>query len=352
MSGTSIDGVDAAIIATDGENQISFMETAFLPYPKEFRQRLKASTATPPPYNATLTRRFTNFHIRLARQLVQKLPQATQLDVIGFSGQTMLHAPPVSYALGDAAALADALGVKVVADLRQADLQNGGQGAPIVPLFHRALAHTGVSPTEHTAIVNIGGVANATLLKAGSIAAGDVGTGMGLVDEATATHFNRPFDEAGKIAASGKVCEATLQKLLAHRWFKLPLPKSLDVGFFRDFAKTLTSHLSPKDLVATLTAFTGDAIALAVKTVASPSVPPVVYCCGGGSKNRFLMGWLSKHLNAKPISQLARGLDGDFIEAQAFAWLAVRHLKDLPLTLPSTTGCRSPTKGGRLYLPA
>jgi anhydro-N-acetylmuramic acid kinase len=274
-------------------------------------------------------------------------------DIIGLHGQTILHAPghrrnhpehPRTWQIGDAAMLAKKLNLPVVHDFRSADVAAGGQGAPLVPLYHAALAEGLPKPLG---VVNIGGVANITFLGAdGSILSCDTGPGNGPLDDLVFRHTGQAYDKDGILAAAGTVRQDRLARLLSHPFFALPAPKSLDRLTFSSLIAAATDDLSPADAAATLTAFTVAAIA------AAPVPSPLrVLVCGGGRHNNAIMAGLRQAF-AVPVEPVeAVGWDGDALEAQCFGFLAVRSLYGLPLSLPSTTGVPCPTPGGRLVKP-
>jgi anhydro-N-acetylmuramic acid kinase len=267
---------------------------------------------------------------------------ASAADVIGFHGQTILHAPATqkTWQIGDAAMLAHMCHVPVVHDFRSADVANGGQGAPFAPLFHAAMAAELPKPLL---VLNIGGVANMTFLGAGGeILACDTGPGNGPLDDLAVKYLGTPFDEDGKLAAAGKADPARLKILLAHPYFALPAPKSLDRLTFATLITQATAGLAGADAAATLAAFAVAAIA----QTKLPAPPLRVLVSGGGRKNPVLMAGLADAFPVPVEPVEAAGWDGDALEAQCFAYLAVRSLHGLPLSLPSTTGVKNPTLGG------
>ena len=274
---------------------------------------------------------------------------ADTIDVIGFHGQTVLHRPEqrLTVQLGDGQRLADLTGIKVVYDLRAGDVAQGGQGAPFVPVYHRALAmHTELS--KPVAIVNIGGVANVTWIGAdGDLIAFDTGPGNALLDDWVRQTTGASHDEDGALAASGQVDSKRLEGLLRNRYFLRKPPKSLDRNAF---SLDAMDGLTPEDGAATLVGFTAAALVCAV---AHLPVPPQVYVVvGGGAHNRTLMSALGKLLPGKLLRAEDIGWFPDSIEAQAFAFLAVRSLQGLPLSFPGTTGVPQPATGGVLASPA
>jgi anhydro-N-acetylmuramic acid kinase len=349
MSGTSGDGIDAALIETDGEGVVRCGPSLTEPYDPAFRARLRAAfggwerTPEIAALEAELTRRHAD---AVARLLAAAGVDATAVDIVGFHGQTLSHdaARGRSWQIGDGSLLAALTGIDVVFDLRSADLEAGGQGAPLVPVYHQALAAGLPRPL---AVVNIGGVANVTWLpEAGSPIAFDTGPGNGPIDDWAARHGGDSCDRDGALAAAGRPDEARLARWLSDPWFRRPAPKSLDRG---DFAGLDVGGLSAADGAATLTAFTARSIARAAEHFPAPPVRWLV--TGGGRHNPSLMAALAGAVEAPVVPVEAVGWDGDALEAQAFAYLAVRSRRGLPLTFPGTTGVPRPTCGGR-FAPA
>jgi anhydro-N-acetylmuramic acid kinase len=356
MSGTSRDGIDAALIETDGEGLSRSITFHAMPYHEGFRVRLaeacrRAMAMDKPGFEPLLhsvEEELTELHVEAVSDLLARSGHiAEDISVIGFHGHTVAHRPEWrwTWQIGDGAALAGAFGIPVVADLRSADVAAGGQGAPLLPVYHRALAHDLPKPV---AILNLGGVANITAIAAdGDITAFDTGMASGLIDNWMQTHSDRSFDENGATAASGRVDEARLSQMLADPWFDLPPPKSIDREAFSIDA---VRGLSLEDGAATLTAFTARALARGLDHL--PDRPACIYVAGGGRHNATLMAMLAKDTGAivRPVDDL--GWDGDALEAQGFAYMAVRHLKNLPISFPRTTGAPQPMTGGVLHAPA
>jgi anhydro-N-acetylmuramic acid kinase len=290
------------------------------------------------PFLADVERRLTEDHCIVFGMIGQGT------DVIGMHGQTILHEPQHrrTWQIGDAGLLAARAGLPVVHDFRSADVAAGGQGAPLAPLYHAALAQTLPKPLL---IVNIGGVANITWLGAdGEILACDTGPGNGPLDDFVYRHTGQNFDKDGILAAAGQVQQDRLTQLLAHPYFALPAPKSLDRLTFTRLIDAAVNDLNAADGAATLTAFTVAAIARAP----IPGTPNLVLVCGGGRKNHAIMAGLQAAF-AVPVEPVEMvGWDGDSLEAQCFGYLAVRSLYGLPLSLPGTTGVPNPMPGGRL----
>ena len=349
MSGTSVDGVDVALIETDGERIASYGAGLTVPYADDVRRTIRAAFGAEEPSAATQAaeRAVTEAHAdavqRWSRE--QGVPLAA-IDLVGFHGQTITHRPErrFTWQIGDGAALARALGVRVVNDLRMADVAAGGQGAPLVPAYHAALVQDLPRPL---AVVNIGGVANVTWVGAdSSLLAFDTGPGNGPIDDWCARRAGQRYDKDGTLAASGKVDRPRLERFSEHRYFARKPPKSLDRGDFND---AWAEGLSAADGAATLTQGTARAIALAARHFPAPARQWIV--CGGGARNPTLLRALAEETRGKVMTADDLGWDGDAIEAQAFAFLAVRSLRGLPITYPTTTGAPRPLTGGRLNEP-
>jgi anhydro-N-acetylmuramic acid kinase len=376
MSGTSLDGIDIALIETDGAQYVWRGPSATIAYEPEFRMKLvealkdaKAITDRDerPGCLRDVEQALTERHAdAVTRFMGQNSLQPSAIDCIGFHGQTVLHkqltkfdstwnnaifAPSVTTTpryhqltvqLGDGRALARATGIDVVYDLRAADCEAGGQGAPLVSVYHRALVAK--LPQRPVAVLNIGGVANVTYIgRDGNLIAFDTGPGNALLDDWILKHTGKTRDEDGRIGAMGQVSEDTLRFYLNHSYFGSPPPKSLDR---QDFVMDLVDGLPLADGAATLTAFTAQSIARAREHF--PEEPLLWIVCGGGRRNKTLMSMLAARVENAVVPAEAVGLDGDAVEAEAWAYLAVRSLLKLPITFPGTTGVDQPMTGGIL----
>ena len=368
MSGTSLDGVDIALIETDGQalnvvkGHNNFLEplgpTGYRGYSDAEKALLRAATKDAesvvrpddrpgrlPEAEAFVTRAHAE---AVERFLDENGLEPADIDVIGFHGQTVIHRPDqrISIQIGDGQALASRLGIAVVSDLRRADIEAGGQGAPLVPVFHKALAEASGMEGPF-GILNIGGVANATLVDSrGGVIAFDTGPGNSLIDEWMQERENKNLDDGGRTAARGRPDEPLLAWLLTHPFFVRKPPKSLDRNWF---SHKLAGQLSTEDGAATLTAFTARALARALDH--APEIPTRWIVAGGGARNGELVRLLTYHLRAEITTADAIGWSSAYLEAQAFAYLAVRSLKGLPITFPATTGVREPISGGVLARP-
>jgi anhydro-N-acetylmuramic acid kinase len=358
MSGTSLDGVDVALIKTDGERIAAFGPTGYRAYAESERSLLRQALADAvslatrearPGALAEAERLVTRAHGEAVESFLRDHGLArSAVDVIGFHGQTVLHRPErrLTVQIGDGHALAAMLGIPVVCDLRADDVAAGGQGAPLVPVYHRALVAM-LDQSGPTVVANIGGVANITYIDGETLIACDTGPGNALLDDFMLRATGEAVDRNGRIAAQGRVDEAWIARALRLPFFSRPPPKSLDRN---DFAALTVEGMNVADAAATLTAFTATSIARIVEVLPQPPRRWIVV--GGGARNPTLMRMLAARL--APASVL-RGDDygwaGDAIEAQAFAYLAARSLKGLPLTYPGTTGVAAPLAGGVLAKP-
>lgn len=354
MSGTSVDGVDVAMIETDGERIASFGPALTVPYADEVRRTIRAAFGAEQESDATRAaeRAVTEAHVAAVRRWSGERDVAlSSVDLVGFHGQTITHRPErrFTWQIGDGAALARAIGVRVVNDLRGADVAAGGQGAPLVPVYHAALAADLPRPL---AVVNVGGVGNVTWIGPASVGEGDsllafdTGPGNGPIDDWCARRAGQRYDKDGVLAASGSVDHNRLERFSEHRYFAKAPPKSLDRADFNDH---WVDGLGVADGVATLTRGTARAIALASRHFPQPVVQWVI--CGGGARNPTLLRAIAEETQGRVVTADDLGWDGDALEAQAFAFLAVRSLRGLPLTFPGTTGAPRPMTGGRLSEP-
>ncbi|HXP96234.1 MAG TPA: anhydro-N-acetylmuramic acid kinase [Telmatospirillum sp.] len=349
MSGTSLDGVDAALIRTDGERVQEFGACLTRPYPEPLRDRLRGVLGGVGAV-ADVEREMTLFHAEVVEALLDDSAiSRADISVIGFHGHTILHRPDQgqTWQIGDGALLAARSGIAVVNDFRTNDVAAGGQGAPLVPIYHVALADALVRPL---AILNLGGVGNVTWIgEDGDLLAFDTGPGNALIDDWLLSHTGRPVDLDGALAQTGQIDGDALRAFQGHPYFAKYPPKSLDRDDFAKFAGRLVGGLSLADGAATLGAFTCAAVDLA--RTHFPAPPQRWLVCGGGRHNPFLMEGLRRRVDAPVDPVDAVGWDGDALEAQAFAFLAVRSLKGLPLTWPGTTGVARPLGGGRVHRP-
>ncbi len=354
MSGTSIDGIDAALVETDGLNYVKSLAFMPNPYEKSFRLRLRShlgnKAGCQDPQVASFERELTELHADIVQQFQKKFNGIAQtIDLIGFHGQTIWHQPAErsTIQIGDGALLAKITNIPVINDFRSADVRAGGNGAPLVPLYHRALSAKLPKPV---AILNIGGVSNVSWIAGESddeIRAFDVGPGNAMIDDWVLHHTGNDYDEHGLLAATGRVHTEIVDKVLALPFFSQKPPKSIDRDVFKNL---MPQSLNPADGAATLTMITARAVALGMKYM--PQKPNHLYVTGGGRLNNTLMRWI-RDLAGLPVSPVDDlGWSGDGLEAEAFAYLAVRSHLGLPLSVPGTTGVPEPMTGGRFHEPS
>lgn len=350
ISGTSADGIDLAEIATDGETITRFGPAETSAYRSETKRRVLETAALKGTARhdwPEIAAAVTEDHAGAIRAFIGKHGLAP--DAVVFHGQTVWHDPKAgeTVQLGDPQALADALNLPVIGDVRLADMAAGGQGAPLVPVYHRALAKTLVGEgREPLCFLNIGGVANLTYIEGDSLLAFDIGPGNAFLDDWVRRHGAGDFDAGGAISAKGQVDEARLEAALSHPFLREPGPKSLDRY---SFSGSFAEGLGLEDGAATLLAFTARAIALSEGLL--PKKPGLWLVCGGGRHNPALMQALQDLLKGEVLSADDYKIDGDALEAQAMAFLGARLKAGLPTTFPQTTGAIAPTVGGRLFLP-
>ena len=355
MSGTSMDGVDASIIQSDGKTKYKPILDKYFKYPfsiykdlTKLRNKIKKTKDLKNFLKQAklIETKITLFHVKAVKEILKKTKK--RIDFIGFHGQTIFHnaEEKISKQLGDGQLLSKLTKKKVVYDFRQNDLKNNGNGAPLTPIFHKLLKRK-FKIKKNVYFLNIGGITNYTYIYNGDILeATDVGPGMCLIDELMRKKLNKRYDKNGKLAKSGKINKKMLNKLqkklkektflTGHAHLKT---KSFDT---KDFNFSFVKKLSLKDAAATLTEFTA-------RTIMNKSMQSEdkIILCGGGRKNKFLVEKLKKKNNIiKFIDDY--DVDGDFIESQAFAYLAIRSFLKLPISFPMTTGCKRPCTGGVL----
>lgn len=350
ISGTSMDAIDLALVLSDGENFVEPMAGRSYPYPAELKARLLEVLKHPDVAETEplteLENAVTDAFGAAIRQFQREF-RISRADFIGLHGQTIWHRPEKRFTrqLGDGPRLAKFLRMPVVNRFRHADVAVGGQGAPLVPLYHAALA----SKLEQPLIVlNLGGVANITYLDGPAVIACDTGPASALIDDRMRLFFNKPFDKDGAMARLGHVDPAIVATLLDHPFFTLPPPKSLDRQDFHARAAIVDS-LAPANAIATLTAFTIEATVMVQRHL--PKRPRRWLVTGGGRHNRAMMEGFAERLGVpvEPVESV--GWRGDFLEAECFAYLAIRSSRGLPLSLPTTTGVPRPLSGGETHWP-
>lgn len=358
MSGTSLDGIDAALIFTDGVTNVKAISSFSIQYDHFTKAKIKQAISLAKsmgvgsklhPEISLIENELTTIHAKVIDDFLKRENlNKDKIDVIGFHGQTINHIPDEGFTwqIGNGALLARLTGIDVINNFRSADVQFGGQGAPLAPLYHLAIFKS-QNIKSPCVFLNIGGVSNVTYIGSdgGDFIMGfDTGPGNALIDDWVLKNFGQPFDKYGAFASAGKINETILNKLLSHPYFIGVPPKSLDRN---SFDVTLLENLAPNDGAATLTAFTAVSIKASLKHL--PECPACWYVTGGGRHNDFLMSLLKENLGENVFSIDDLNVSGDSLEAEAFAYLAVRAQKQLPITLPETTGVDMPRSGGELH---
>ena len=363
MSGTSLDAVDMAVLETDGETIFGFGPAGERKLDPGVRALVQSATddarawpwhAPEPASFAPAAQAVAEEHLRAARSFMAEHGlTAADLDLAGFHGQTVWHEPPGrtrpegrTVQLGDAALLARGLGLPVAYDFRTADVAAGGQGAPLAPVYHDAIRRwSGLEAP--VAVLNLGGVGNITLAtRAGDLHAFDTGPANGMIDLWVQAKTDRRLDEDGALALAGRVHQDIVAAYLDHPYFQARGAKSLDRY---DFTLDRVAHLSLEDGAATLTAFAACAVALAVETC--PEMPQRIVVSGGGRRNPVLLDWIADYVSVPVVKGEVHGWRGDAVEAEAFAYLAARTVRGLPISFPGTTGVAAPMTGGRIAQP-
>ena len=353
MSGTSMDGIDVAALTTDGLDQVVLGPSATFDYPDALRNDLlrhladaaRFETETFPDLEAAVTAAHADAALRFMHTHGLR-PE--DVAIIGMHGQTMLHRPERRFTcqLGNGQLAANLTGIPVVCRFRHADVAAGGQGAPLVPVFHRALAAKMKGPIM---VLNLGGVANITYIDGETLIAFDTGPASALIDDFMRQRRGVRMDHDGALAAAGVPDRSLLERLLSHSYFLKKPPKSLDRNDFHAWSKAVAA-LSDADGAATLTRFTIESVATSLRHVPHP--PRRWLVTGGGRLNRAIMTGLEQVL-AVPVDPVeVVGWDGNGMEAHCFGYLAVRSLRGQPLSFPGTTGAPRPMPGGELFRPA
>lgn len=355
MSGTSLDGVDAVLVRFEAD-RVHLVETHYQKFDAELKQALQAicfKQTVDLQALGEMDARLGELFAACVNQLLGKARiEAHQIKAIGSHGQTVFHHPkapyPFSLQIGDANRIAEITGITTISDFRRRDIAASGQGAPLVPAFHKAVFQ---SSEENRVIVNIGGIANLTVLpKAGKIFGFDSGPGNTLMDYWTSLHLGKPFDENGEWARSGKADERLMKSFMADDYFKQAPPKStgqeyFSINWLKDKLKPF--DLSPADIQASLCQLTADSIAQAIHDCAGDAEK--IFICGGGARNDFLIDQIKQKINRPIETTQALGIHPDWVEAMAFAWLAKQTLQGLPGNLPETTGAKKPVILGGIY---
>jgi len=351
MSGTSIDGIDASIIKSDGEQSLEIIDNIYLKYDDQLK--LELANIVDSCFSKKEFKKLSNNIIELEKkitlkhfqicELIMKKNKNIKVDLIGFHGQTLLHKPQESYSIqiGDPKFLSELTKTTVVSNFRENDILNGGQGAPLTPIYHQLILSK-IKTKLPSAVVNIGGISNITYLEnKNEIISFDTGPGNYLIDQWVKLNSKMEFDDKGNLAKSGKLNELILKKFLSNQYYKKKAPKSLDV---KDFNLNELKEINLEDGCATLSMLTVQSICMAINNFTKP--PIKILFSGGGRKNEFIIDNIKKILN-KSIQLIDEfNFNGDFIESQAFGYLAIRSYLNKFITFPSTTGVKKSCSGG------
>jgi len=349
-----MDGIDASIIKSDGEQSLEIIDDIYLKYDDQLKPELKKvidSCSSKEEFNKLsnnindLEKKITFKHSQACKLIIEK-NRNIKIDLIGFHGQTVLHKPQEKYSIqiGDSQLLSRLTNTTVVSNFRQNDILNGGQGAPLSPLYHQLILSK-IKLNLPAAVVNIGGISNITYVEnENKIISFDTGPGNYLIDKWVKTNSKMEFDDRGLLAKSGQLNEHILEKFLHNSYYKKKYPKSLDV---KDFNLNDLKKLSLEDGCATLSILTARSICMAINSFSK--LPNIILISGGGRKNEFIINYIRKILK-KPIHLIDEfHFNGDFIESQAFAYLAIRSYLKKFVTFPSTTGVKKPCLGGLIF---
>lgn len=352
ISGSSLDGVNAAVITTDGVDVFDFGPALDVPYEDDLRDKLRYLhrhyTELDDAEKNKLNQELTEFHALIVNDIVRDY--AENIEVIGFNGHNVVHNPSehLLYQLGDGQTLANLTGIKTVGRFRQADMFSGGQGAPISAVYHQALTHRLEKPV---AVVDIGGISSITWIGAnGEMLAFDAGPGNNAINDWVFKRCGQHMDYNGKLAALGQINSSVMKQLMRHKFLAKCPPKAADKGTFNDKLEHLEG-LSPEDGAATATSFVAEAIAYSM-ALYLPEPPKTLIVCGGGAKNPTLLRFLRQRFENTEVKTAEEfGWNSSAIEAQAFAYLAVRRLHMMPATYPFTTGVAAPCICGEVFDP-
>jgi len=351
MSGTSLDGVDASIIRSDGEKVINIEKNEYFPYNQDFRDRIREFitqcndisyiSKNQKNYNL-LEKEITLLHAKVSQKIIQKFND--KVDLVGFHGQTIIHRPEKKYSIqmGDAKLLSQILKKKIIYNFRENDIKNKGSGAPLASIYHYNISKK-INLLEPIIFLNIGGISNITFVNKNDLEAKDIGPGNVLIDEYIKKIKNQSYDKNGEIALTGKIDFGIVKQTLKHEFCNVKEKHSFDRG---DFDYSFIRGLSFENALATITYFTSAFLAKFFNNNYKEVSEIIV--CGGGRKNKTLIDHI-KNLTNKKITMIDElGINGDYIESQAFAYLSIRSFLKKNISFPSTTKVLKPVTGGIL----
>ena len=353
MSGTSLDGIDASIIKSDGENNLDIIDNKYFNYPEEFRKRLssfilninnRADIEENISTYKSLERDLTLYHSKISKKIIGE--NKLNIQLVGFHGQTIIHKPKDGYSIqmGDANLLSQELKEKVIYNFRANDIKNNGEGAPLTPVYHKLLINK-FKINNPTLILNIGGISNYTYFFNDTLAAKDIGPGNVLMDEYLKKTKGINYDKNGDIASSGNINKDIINQFYEHEFYNVQQKHSLDRN---DFDFSFVKGLEFEDAVATLTYFTALIISQNIKKNFDNEIEIIL--CGGGRRNLALVNHIKKLLKYKIKLIDEFSVDGDFIESQAFAYLSIRSYLNKIISYPSTTNVLNPVTGGEIKI--
>ena len=352
MSGTSLDGIDASIISSDGDKNVEILDNEFVSYPYKFREKLtkyikkinsKEDITKSFSEYKDIEKELTKLHFQISSKIIQN--KNYEIDIVGFHGHTIIHRPKLKYSIqmGDPNLLSNLLKLKVVFNFRNHDLDNGGDGAPLAPIYHMAISEK-ISTTSPLLFLNIGGISNFTYFFNGELEAKDIGPGNVLIDDFLKKTKNINFDKEGEIASIGNPDMNLIKQFIEHEIYNSNEKHSYDRSEF-DF--NFVKGLQFEDAVSTLTYFTATIISNYINSNYSDKINVIL--CGGGRKNKTLIKYI-KELTNKKINNIDEyNLNGDFIESQAFAYLAIRSTLKKNISYPKTTKVSKPISGGETF---